>query len=130
MASRDVSPIILIPATTNLSDSTGRSVVNKSYRGGHFLVNVTAKASTDSVVVFTLEGLVPATTNTWYDVAQWTVDSTNEAEVLRLVLYPGASTANTLAAEVVSDILPSVFRVTSTGTAGDIDASVSATLME
>lgn len=86
---------------------------NDAYRGGHFIIRLTSAAGTTAATTFTVQGLVPGTTGTFYTILAST-PATAEGTVT-LKVYPGLSTD---ANAVANDILPARWRfnVAHTGT--------------
>ena len=109
---------VVILASGARADTNSADIKNPGYVGGIFTFDCTATVSTATTPSFRIEGSVPGTTK-YYRIA--TVSSTANSGVHRVVVYPGASTANAstagvVAQEHVSQALPTVFRVGSTGT--------------
>lgn len=86
---------------------TSRAVTNTRYRGGHIAVRVTA--TTGTAITPKVQGLVPGTTGTWYDVLSGTAITSTGVTVLKV--YPGIAAS---AGAAASDVLPRVFRVSVT----------------
>ena len=100
------------------ADTNSADIVNVGYAGGIFTFDVTATVSTATTPSFKIEGKVPGSTK-YYRIA--TITSTANSGVHRVVVYPGVSTANAstvgvVAQEHVSQPLPHIFRIASTGT--------------
>lgn len=118
--SRDVTELIILASESRTSGETvSRDIVNPGYKGGHFIwqmsTNTKSTGTTAFVTSMKIQGKIPGTTN-YYDVAVFTNTTSATGGVItkRVALYPGLSTASTLANEVRSDLLPHVFRVRST----------------
>lgn len=109
--------VVILPSASR-GDTNSADLKNHGYAGGVFTFDLTATATTATTPSFKVEGKVPGTTK-YYRIA--TVTSTANSGVHRVVVYPGASTANAstagvVAQELVSQPLPFEFRVGSTGT--------------
>ena len=103
----ELNPANLIPLAARAVDITSADVVNESWRGGHFVVDVSTRASTAQTVRVTIQGAVPASTR-YYTVLQSTGLSTGRTI---LKVYPGLpGVANAIA----NDVLPRTWRVAST----------------
>jgi hypothetical protein len=106
------------------ADRSGRLIHNRDFRGAHFIVTGTSKAGATVTNVYTIEGLVPGTTGTFYTILQ---SAALGVATTRLRVYPGLSTAANL---VANDVLPEYFRVRSTsGTTGTLNSYVDVNLV-
>lgn len=100
----------LVASAARSTDHVGRWVKNEVHTSGHFVVNVTAAAGSTATFKVTIEGKAPGSTAS-YDLLQSPAISAVGVTVLKV--GPGlTAVANGAAA----DVLPSLFRVTSTAT--------------
>ena len=118
----ELNPANLIPSAARAVDITSADQVNGSWRGGHFVVDVSTRAGAQTVRV-TIQGAVPASTR-YYTVLQSTALSTGRTI---LKVYPGLpGVANAIA----NDVLPRTWRINSTLSSTDsIKYGVSAHLI-
>lgn len=139
MAQRDHESLVILPSTSRAVRTTSRDVKNTSFPGGIFIFNVTANASTAVEPRFFVQGKVPGTTATYYEIASVTGTTTASTGdgIRRIVVYPGASTVSpmstrdTVAEAVVNAPLPHVLRIgSSAGTTGSITYSGSVDWVE
>src|SRR3990167_6904078 len=115
MSDKRSVPLVIAPSTSR-GDFTTQDYHNDQFRGGDFIVDQTAQASTLAFVSVKLQGRIPGTTK------YWTVGTISPATTAtfnrRLKVYPGATTGldstGLVAAVTVNDFLPSVWRVAST----------------
>ena len=118
---RENESLTILPSTNYPVVKKSRTVQNPRARGGIFHFDYSSPTSAPTVgPTFAVEGLAAGTTaDQWYTLAQvGTTDSTSTG-IRRIVIYPGASTADISSSgiedqEVVSMPLPYEFRVTST----------------
>lgn len=126
--SRDVASLVIAPSGAR-QDYTSQDIVNPSYVGARFYFDVTAANSTLAFIQFKVQGKIVGTTkyHTLFTLAGTTV----QVQTMKALLYPGASTTSTQYADVRSDFLPPVFRITSTntGTTGTVTWSASVDLI-
>ena len=109
---------LTIYASGARADTTSDDIKNVGYAGGIFTFDLTATVSTATTPSFKIEGKVPGSTK-YYRIA--TLATTANSGVHRIIVYPGVSTANAstvgvVGQELVSQPLPHIFRVASTGT--------------
>ena len=119
----EINPGSIIPYEARAVDITSADQTNEGYRGGHFIVDVSSRASSTQFVKVTIQGAVPASTR-YYTVLASTLLSTGRTV---LKVYPGLpGTANAIA----NDVLPHTWRVNSTlASTGSIKYGVSAHLI-
>ena len=117
-AGKRVASIVVLPSESRV-DTTSPEFINDQFRGAEFIVRQTAQGSTIAFVSVKVQGKVVGSTQ-YYTVATIT-PATSPAFTKRLVLYPGASTANNsttlepaAAPYVANEFLPARWRVTST----------------
>jgi|1_EtaG_2_1085319.scaffolds.fasta_scaffold00749_6 hypothetical protein len=130
--------LTILPSLSRAVVTKSRTVKNPRARGGIFNFDYSSPTSAPTVgPTFAVEGLAAGTTaDQWYTIAAvGTTDSTSTG-LRRIVIYPGISTADISAVgiedqEVVSMVLPSEFRVTSTSAStGTCAFSVGVDLVE
>lgn len=111
---RDKASLVLLTSLNSTADRTSSLFPNPGYQFGQFVIDVTARASTDAGPVVNVQGLVPGTTGTYYTILSSTAigtSSTSDAVTELMHVGPGWSTA---ANKRAAAILPSQFRVTTT----------------
>lgn len=92
---------------TSAADAQNTPVfTNDCYRGGHFIIRLTSAEGSTAATTFTVQGLVPGTTGTFYTILAST-PATAEGTVT-LKVYPGLSTD---ANAVANDFLPARWRL-------------------
>lgn len=118
--SRDVTSMTVMASEARTSGETvSRDFTNPGHKGGHFIwqmsTNTKSTGTTAFVTSMRIEGRIHGTT-TYYTVGVFTNTTSATGGVItkRLILYPGVSTASTVANEVRSDVLPHVWRMRST----------------
>lgn len=101
-------------AEGTILDSAGRTATNNSewytnadYRGGHFIIDVTAVVSSPSVT-FTIQGYDTASGKTYTVLASAAITGTGTTV---LKVYPGLTAS---ANAVANDVLPRVWRIVAT----------------
>lgn len=106
----DINAIYTVHTQTAIGGTSGdlNTVLqtNEDHRGGHFTINITSAQGSTSSATFTLQGLVPGTTGTFYTILASTPLTAEGQTVLKV--YPGLSTD---ANAVANDVLPYVWRV-------------------
>ena len=98
----------LIASAARTTDHVGAWVTNPGYDQAHFLVNVTAAAGSTASFRVSIEGRVPGSTKS-YDLLVGA--AITGAGVTALKVGPGMAASTGASAQ---DLLPGIFRVTST----------------
>lgn len=101
--SGNLSAILLPSAARTATSVVSADITNTQWRGGHFIVNVSAYAS--GTYTPTIQGKDPAS-GTYYTILEGNAISATGTTVLKV--YPGATP---IAGGVASDIIPKTFRV-------------------
>lgn len=126
MAVNDNLHTSILPSAARTAAAVSPAVNNHRYRGGHFAVRVTAKATTGAAITPTIQGLVPGTTGTWYTVLAGAAIASTGTTILKV--YPGIAVSANVSA---SDVLPRVFRVSvAAGSTASVTYTVNAALVE
>jgi len=99
----NLSSIILPSAARTAASVLSSDITNPQWRGGHFIVNISAYTSGSYVV--TVQGKDPVSSN-YYDILVGSAITATGTTVLKV--YPGIAT---IAGGAASDTLPRVFRV-------------------
>lgn len=125
---RDGTELVLLASLNSTADRASAVITNTGYTYGQFVVDVTARSSTDQGPVVAIQGVVPGTSATYYALLTSTAvgtSSTSDAVTEVLHVGPGWSTSSKRAAAV----LPARFRVLTTyASTLDVTYSVGVTL--
>ena len=122
MSEKRAVSLTILPSGAR-GDINTRDYVNDAFRGGEFIVNLTAQGSTDAFPTIKIQGKIGDTTS--YHTVGTITPATSTAFTKRLVIYPEATTAlrstemePAPTPHVVNEFLPPVWRASSTNSAG------------
>lgn len=111
---RSVAGLLIVPSAANV-DTTLPDQVNESFRGMRLIINISGGSTASTKPTFKLQGK-PYGGSTYYNL--WTAQATTAVQVIKVLMYPGASTVDksTAAAytKIINDFVPSVWRFAST----------------
>jgi hypothetical protein len=102
---------LLLPSAVRTATTNSADQANPAWRGGHVIMNVTAVPGVDSITM-NIQGRDPVS-GTYYTILQGLAETTTGIKVYKV--YPGITAAANASA---SDILPSLWRVSITHSAG------------
>lgn len=126
MNSREIT---LLPSVSSTADRASQVISGHGFVGGHFVVDVTSRASTDAGPVVSIQGVVPGTTGSYYTLLTSTAVGTSSTSTSVTKVITVAPWASTSANNRASEVLPNRFRVSVTyASTTDITYSVGATL--
>lgn len=127
--SRLGSELTILASAGSTADRTSAVFANAGYRHGQFVVDITARSSTDAGPVVTVQGIVPNTTGTFYTILSSTaIGTSSTSDAVTAVLHVGPSFTTAANARAAAS-LPTRFRVTTTyASTADITYSVGAHL--